>query len=365
MDATALAASVSSGETTAFAVMQASLQRIEERSDLGAVRYIDAPMGLAGAKACDQIVGTSRKPEFAGVPLLMKDLGNAAAGLTPVAGSAALLKRAGVTNGDSLLASSFRSVGFIPFGLTTTPEFGLALSSEPAIGPTARNPWNLELTPGGSSGGAAAAVAGGLVAIAHATDAAGSIRVPAACCGLVGLKPTRGVTPNGPAFSNHLMGLVGELVMARSVRDVRAVLALCSGKSQGPYANPHFDLTPSTKQLRIGISDSAEGIGVIGREQARAVASAGSLLKRLGHTLVQVDTNMLAGLAKRSNGIARSILSVSLAEWLAYLNVADIEVSALAAAVASEGRKLPATVLFAMERDAALVSHAMENLRER
>src|SRR5262249_60343643 len=91
---------------------------------------------------------------------------------------------------------------------------------------------------GGPSGGGGAVVAAGIVAIAHATDAAGSIRVPAACCGLVGLKPTRGATPNGPAFGNHLMGLAGELVLARSTRDVAAALDAVAGRSEGPFADP-------------------------------------------------------------------------------------------------------------------------------
>jgi amidase len=116
----------------------------------------------------------------------------------------------------------FRAAGLAPVGLSTVPEFGFALSSEPPGGPVARNPFDEGRTPGGSSGGAAAAVAGGIVAIAHGTDAAGSIRVPAACCGLWGLKPSRGAEASGPIFANHLMGIASEGVLARSLRDVAA-----------------------------------------------------------------------------------------------------------------------------------------------
>ncbi|MFY8154306.1 MAG: amidase family protein, partial [Hyphomicrobiales bacterium] len=113
----------------------------------------------------------------------MKDLGSAAAGLPPRAGSTALYALPTPAGEDSELVKRFRRSGLLPFGLTTTPEFGLSLSSEPPGFAPARNPFDPARTPGGSSGGAAAAVAAGLVAIAHATDAAGSIRVPAACCG--------------------------------------------------------------------------------------------------------------------------------------------------------------------------------------
>ena len=118
------------------------------------------------------------------------------------------------------------------------PEMGLNLTSEPAIGPTVRNPWDRRYSAGGSSGGAAAAVAAGIVPLAHATDAGGSIRVPAAACGVVGLKPSRGLLPQGPDFGNLLMGLASEPVVSRSVRDSAAMLDACAGTPQGPYAAP-------------------------------------------------------------------------------------------------------------------------------
>ncbi len=363
-DATFLAAAIGSGETAATAVMRASLARIAGRADLGAVRRVDAEMGLAHAEACDRQMGKAPRAQFAGVPLLMKDLGNAAAGLAPVAGSPALLKRMTPPADDSELVRRFRGAGLIPFGLTTTPEFGLALSSEPPTGPVAKNPWNLALTPGGSSGGAAAAVAAGLVAMAHATDAAGSIRVPAACCGLVGLKPTRGATPNGPAFNNHLMGLAGELVLARSVRDVQSVLMLCTGKSQGPSPDPELGANPAGVGLRIGVVDSAPGMTGIGREQVEAIASAADLFERHGHRILRIDADRLAGHAMRSNSIARKVLSVSLAGWLDSFSVQDAEISALASATANEGRRLSAAALFAADRDGVLIAHALWRLFE-
>ena len=138
---------------------------------------------------------------------------------------------------------------------------GLNLASEPAIGPIVRNPWDPQRSAGGSSGGAAAAVAAGIVPLAHATDAGGSIRVPAAACGIVGLKPSRGLMPQGPDFDNLLMGLASEFVVSRTVRDSAAMLDACAGTPHGPYAAPALPssgtvlaaLDRHLSPLRIGV----------------------------------------------------------------------------------------------------------------
>src|SRR5260221_917642 len=133
---------------------------------------------------------------FAGVPFLLKDAGVALAGTTTTQGSQLF---AGVcSDADTTLVERYKRAGFIIFGKTTTPELALAPSTESSFCGVTRNPWDLSLTPGGSSGGAAAAVAAGAVPIAHASDGGGSIRIPASCCGLFGLKPTRARTPMGP-----------------------------------------------------------------------------------------------------------------------------------------------------------------------
>ena len=161
-------------------------------------------------------------------------------------GRLAPFRAAKAAQADSDLAARFRDAGFCLFGLTTSPEFGLSLASEPAIGPVCRNPLDPTRTAGGSSGGAAAAVAAGIVAIAHATDAGGSIRVPAACCGLVGLKPSRGAMPAGPSFGNHLGGIASELAVCRSVRDTaRDLRRHCSGKARGPFPDVAMPVAPT------------------------------------------------------------------------------------------------------------------------
>jgi len=363
-DASALAEAVRHGAVSAGALMEASIERASA-DPLGAICHLDAGMGRAAAAAFDRRLAeddmTAHKIPFAGIPFLAKDLGNAAAGLPVHAGSKALKTRVPPTKRDSLLFARFRTAGLVPFGVTATPEFGLTLTCEPADGPPARNPWNPALSPGGSSGGAAAAVASGIVALAHATDAAGSIRVPAACCGLVGLKPSRGLTSNAPTFANHLMGIVGELVLARSVRDVRAALLAVAGHTMGPTGDLTLAGVP-VKGLRIAVLDNAPT--PVGAEQADAVRGLAPLLEAHGHTLVDLDARALDCLAGRAQAAARAVLAVSLADWLDTLAIAEHEVSPLAAAAADEGRRLSAKALFAADSDAARIAHGCWRLFE-
>ena len=240
-----------------------------------------------------------------------------------------------------------RRTGLVPFAITATPPFGLSLSCEPEDLPPTRNPWNPALTPGGSSGGAAAAVAAGLVAIAHATDAAGSIRVPAACCGLTGLKPSRGATPGGPDFANHLMGIASELVLARSVRDVETAF----GAVYQPLAPVHLSERP-----RIGLALPER----CGPDQQRAAKEAAEMLRDAGCEVHDIPAPDRMG--AEAHAIARTILSVSLAEWLAALKIPDDRVPPLAAAMAAEGRATPATALFAASRQLARLTNRARKL---
>jgi len=235
---------------------------------------------------------------------------------------------------DSDLFARFRRAGLIPFGLTTVPEFGLALTSDPAA-----NPWDDTLSPGGSSGGAAAAVAAGIVAIAHATDAAGSIRVPAASCGLHGLKPSRGAVPGGPDFGNHLMGLASELVLARSLRDVASAFHAVAEASQ----EPHGFASP----VRVALCLPARCKG----SEAEAAEQAAEALARLG--CVVTPHPAPDALGERAAAIARTILTASLAEWLEALAIPEAEIPPLAAAIAAEGRAMTAATLFAASRQTA------------
>ena len=346
-DATALAAAIAGGRTTAVAAMQAAIGAARALDRFGALARLAPDQGLADAAAADAAPASLRGP-FHGVPFLMKDLGSSARGLAPGAGSPALRKALSDTATDSDLAARFRAGGLVPFGLTTVPEFGLALTAEPPGALPARNPWDDTLSPGGSSGGAAAAVAAGIVAIAHATDAAGSIRVPAACTGLVGLKPSRGAVPGGPDFGNHLMGLASELVLARSVRDVATAFDLATGRIAGPCAEPAPRDLPARPRIALAIPARCDA------PRARAAEAAADALARTGCTVDTIPAYDAIGL--EAHRLCRIVLTASLAEWLDALAIPLSAVTPLSAAVAREGRAMPATALFAASRALARLS---------
>jgi amidase len=346
-DATALAAAIAGGRTTAVAAMQAAIGAARALDRLGALARLAPDQGLTDAAAADAAPAPLRGP-FHGVPFLMKDLGSPVRGLAPGAGSPALRQLRRDPTDDSDLAARFRAGGLIPFGLTTVPEFGLALTAEPPGAPPARNPWDDTLSPGGSSGGAAAAVAAGIVAIAHATDAAGSIRVPAACTGLVGLKPSRGAVPGGPDFGNHLMGLASELVLARSVRDVATAFDLATGRITGPCAEPAQRDLPPRPRIALAIPARCD------TPRARAAEAAADALARTGCDIETIPAPDALGL--EAHGLCRTILTASLAEWLDALAIPLSAVTPLSAAVALEGRAMPATALFAASRALARLS---------
>ncbi len=343
-DATALAAAIAQGRTTARKVMEASLSACDAQADLGAVVYFDRDLALARADAAD--AKPVRGP-FHGVPFLAKDLGATAKGLPATAGSAALRAKLGKSASDNDLFAAFAAAGLLAFGVTATPPFGLALHSAPEGLPEARNPWTSALTPGGSSGGAAAAVAAGIVAIAHATDAAGSIRVPAACCGLVGLKPSRGATPGGPDFGNHLMGLASELVLARSIRDVRTAFDAVHLLIAAPPFNAPF-------RIALALPERCDAA------QLSAARAAAGALQDAGCVVNEVPAP--DDLGREAHEIARVILSVSLGEWMDAIGVPDNALPPLAAAVARQGRATPATRLFAVSRQMASLSDRAERL---
>jgi amidase len=225
---------------------------------------------------------------FAGVPFLLKDFLVDYAGVRQTMGSKAC--RNYVPTQDSELVKRYKQAGLVILGKTNVPEFGLLGITEPELhGPT-RNPWNPEHTPGGSSGGSAAAVASGMVPLASASDGAGSIRIPAACCGLFGLKVTRGRTPNGPPYGRNWQGAVVEHVVSRTVRDSAAIL----DATHGPYAGAPFVIPPPKQpyikeiedrpgSLRIALNTKSPIDTAVHPECIRAVEQTVDLLEELGH----------------------------------------------------------------------------------
>ncbi len=315
-DATGIAARVVTGELQAEALLDASLARIEALDDrLGAVCWIDADVGREAARAVDQEVAAVagrrdgqrellRRRPFAGVPFLLKDLGLAARGLPSQMGSRLFGSLTGAPvhwQIDAELVRRYRSAGLVIFGRTTTPELGISASTEArAYGRPTRNPWDLSRSAGGSSGGAGAAVAARLVPIAHASDGAGSIRIPASCCGLVGLKPSRALIPNGPLAGEGWGGFATEHVLTQSVRDCALALAISAGADVGAaYASPPVSLarlreiasgaaqSHRGERLRIGFVDTTFEGDAIDPRVAQAIRQAVAALREKGGHEVQ------------------------------------------------------------------------------
>ncbi len=291
LDAIGLASAVRAGELGPVEVVNAAIARVEKCNPaLNAVIHQSFERARAHAQSLESIAVDDRPP-LAGVPFLLKDLGGEEAGQPCHAGMLALKDAAWIEANDSYFAARLRRAGIVTLGRTNTPELGLLPTTEPeAYGPT-RNPWDLTRSAGGSSGGAAAAVASGMVPAAHASDGGGSIRIPAALCGLVGLKPTRGRSSFGPGLGERWAGFSCEGVVSRSVRDTAAFLDLTRGAMPG---DPYFAAPPSALYLdnvqehpgplKIGVMGNSPRDAVpLHAECLIAVKEAAELLEQLGH----------------------------------------------------------------------------------
>ncbi|HEX8123110.1 MAG TPA: amidase [Solirubrobacteraceae bacterium] len=296
LDATAQAELVRSGEASPAELVDAAIDRIEALNP-----QLNAVITPLFDKAREAAAGELPDGPFRGVPVLLKDLACHSAGDPMYEGSKFLKDSGWVEEEDTVLASRFRRAGFVFCGKTNTPEFGILSTTEPlAFGPS-RNPWNPGHSTGGSSGGSAAAVAAGMVPLAHGNDGGGSIRIPASACGLVGLKPSRGRTPLGPDVGDIMTGLVGEHVLTRSVRDCAAVLDAVHGYAPGdPYVAPD-PLRPFAQEvgadpgrLRIGIRTAPPSRQFECHPDCVAAAEgAGRLLESLGHSVEPADLPFL------------------------------------------------------------------------
>jgi amidase len=228
---------------------------------------------------------------FKGVPFLMKDILMAYAGV-PLTNGSRFFKNF-VPDHDSELVKRFKTAGIIVVGKTNTPEFGLVPITEPELfGPT-NNPWDLSRTPGGSSGGSAAAVAARMVPLAHASDGGGSIRMPASCCGVFGLKPTRGRNPIGPDFGEAWRGLTCDHVLTRSVRDSAAMLDATAGPDIGapyyavPPARPFLsEVGTDPGKLRIAFTSEPFLGAIVDKDCVKGLETTAKLCQDLGHEVV-------------------------------------------------------------------------------
>jgi amidase len=287
MDATAQAELVRSGEASPAELVEAAIGRAERVNP-----EINAIIHEFYDQARAQAAGELPDGPFRGVPFLFKDIGAGLAGQPYHLGMQALKDADFRLPMDTYLGARFRDAGFVTIGKTNIPELGILPTTEPRAYGATRNPWDPERSPGGSSGGSGAAVAAGIVPVAHANDGGGSIRIPASHNGLVGLKPTRQRTTQGPLVGDSLSGLSEELVVARSVRDVASILETVHGAVPGdPYFAPAPERAYTEEvgadpgKLRIGLKVDAFVEQEVDPRVQDLPRKAAALLADLGHEL--------------------------------------------------------------------------------
>jgi amidase len=295
LDATAQADLVRRRELTASELVEGAIERIERLNpELNAV--IRPLFDLARGAVSD---GLPDGP-FKGVPFLLKDLSAELAGTRIAEGSRFI--EGFVSPVDQELTARYKRAGLVVVGKTNTPEFGILPTTEPRLFGPSRNPWDPSRSTGGSSGGAAAAVAAGMVAAAHANDGGGSIRIPASCCGLFGLKPTRARNSMAPEYGDVYGGLVQEHVLTRSVRDSAALLDATAGPVPGdPYAAPPprrpfaDEVGAEPGRLRIAVTTESVTSAPIDPRVVEATLATARLCEELGHETVEIVPDVDGG----------------------------------------------------------------------
>ncbi|WP_051062437.1 amidase [Ilumatobacter nonamiensis] len=321
LDATAQAELVTSGEVSAIELVDAAIERIEafdEPLNSVVIRWFDDARANA-AEVDRRRSNGDELPTFAGVPTLLKDLWAHSTGHPMTNGNQALRSEMPISDHDTTLVARFRDAGLITLGRTNSPELGSLPVTEPlAFGPT-RNPWSTDHTPGGSSGGAAAAVAAGLVPVANASDGGGSIRIPAACCGLIGLKPSQGRITMGPERDES--GLSVAFAVTRSMRDTAAMLEATCGPGVGDNViapapeRPYIDeVGADPGRLRVGLLARHPLGAELDPECARAAQAGAALLEGLGHDVSEAHPSVLedASFSNRFMAIWATNMSLSI-----------------------------------------------------
>jgi amidase len=292
-DAIGLADLLKRREVTPLECAEAAIERVERLNPtLNAVVHPLYERARERARSPFALSGP-----LGGVPMLLKDLLSPLAGVPFTSGSRFF--QGVVPDHDAELVRRYERAGLNIVGKTSTPEFGIMPVTEPVLFGPVRNPWDLERTPGGSSGGAAAAVATGIVPVAHGGDGGGSLRIPGSCCGLFALKPTRGRNPSGPDESEHWLGLAIEHVLTRSVRDSALVLDLTQGpEPTSPYYAPPMvrpfldELGTPSGRLRIAFTDRPHLPGVVHPDCRAALLDTVALCESMGHEVVEASPDI-------------------------------------------------------------------------
>jgi amidase len=295
LDATALAELVQKKEVSPIELVDAAIERIERLNpELNAVV---TPMYDLAREAAE---GDLPDGPFTGVPFLLKDLGATYGGVRQTSGTA--FTKDFVPDHDSELVVRQKKAGLIIVGKTNTPEMGILPTTESRLLGPCRNPWNTNHSTGGSSGGSAAAVASGMVPFAHANDGGGSIRIPASCCGLFGLKPTRARNPLGPDMGDMMCGFVAEHCVSRSVRDSAALLDATAGPDLGdpywapPQVRPYVEeVGADPGKLKIAFMTASPMETEVHSDCIEAVRDVAKLCASLGHEVAEDAPKFDAG----------------------------------------------------------------------
>ncbi len=343
-DGLALAGLVKDGRVTAPELLEAAVSRAE-----AAQARINCFAALFPDLAREQIAAGPLDGPYAGVPFATKDLAVGVKGAPLTGGSVAY--KGTIATEDATLTKRFRAAGLVFFGSTTTPEYGLTLTTESTLYGQTRNPWDRTRIAGGSSGGAAAAVAAGVLPVAHASDGGGSIRIPAACCGVFGLKPSRGRTPMGPSRTEGWNGLSTVHVVSRTVRDSAALLDLTHGPETGsryistPPARPYLsELEREPKRLRIALWRTAPNGTKPDADATAGLEATAKLLESLGHVVVEAGPMLNGELLGKS---ALFTISANIAAQLDEYGeargrpVGDDEIEPITAGMVRLGRTVP------------------------
>lgn len=299
-DAVGLGEMIASGQVHPREAVTAAMGQIERyEPDLNAVR----------ARRYEQALREAERPlpasPVAGVPFLIKDIGQTVAGMPNALGS--FMRRDVIAEEDSALVARFKAAGLLIVGQSASPEFGASPDTRSSRYGATRNPWDLSRSPGGSSGGSAAATAARYVPAAHGSDGGGSIRIPASMCGLFGLKPTRARTPKGPHAAEGWFGMSVDHALTRTVRDSAALLDIASGPDPGA---PYFPPPPERPfleeagrppgMLRIAFSTEPMLASKMDAECGRAVEKTAQLLEELGHRVSEARPAIDAGPLRRA-----------------------------------------------------------------
>ncbi|MFO6448624.1 amidase [Erythrobacter sp. NE805] len=364
-DATGLAALVRAGAVTAAELVEVAIARAQQ---------VNPPINAIAHPLFDEARAASALPitgPFAGVPFSIKDLNHPVAGAPLTHGSRAFAGNIAAEDGEA--TTRFRAAGLVPICISTSPEFGLSVTTESTLFGATRNPWDLSRSSGGSSGGASALVAAGVMPMAHATDGGGSIRVPAACCGLFGLKPSRGRTPIGYGRTEGWGGLTASFAITRSVRDAARLLDAVAGAPAGARsvapslagsASEAIERAPA--RLRIGIPRQLLAAANLHPDCAAALDDVARLLSDLGHGVEECQLDL--------SGLAEAMTVTVAAHTAALLDshgaargkpVEMDEIEQVTAALVALGRAAAATQLIAADGAFQQAAIRMAELHQR